>query len=105
LHAGDEYSAGLIARDVKTLSHLSGLDHVVIEAAEHAAEHAEVVQAMLGDDEVTIHNVAATITHAYNRPAPPRTITVWFADGDEVRHAHTALRREGTRGAVTYFVG
>ncbi len=103
LYASEEYSAGLIARDVKTLSHLLEVDHVVVDADHDASAYAEAVAALLTDDEVTLHNAVATITGAYNRPAPPRPITVWSAHDDEVRHASTVLHRAETRGAVTYF--
>ncbi|HEY5303595.1 MAG TPA: hypothetical protein VIJ86_06015 [Acidimicrobiales bacterium] len=103
LHASEDYSAGLIARDVKTLSHLLEIDHVVVDAEHDASAYADVVAALLTDEEVTMHNAVATITSAYNRPAPPRPITVWSAHEDEVRHASIVLRRAETRGAVTYF--
>jgi hypothetical protein len=104
LRASEDYSAGLIARDVKTLCTLLEVDHVVIDAAHDAAAHAEVVAALLSDEEVTLHNAVATITAAYNRPAPARAVSVWSVEGDEIRHGDTALRRGETRGAVTFFV-
>lgn len=105
LRASDEYPAALIARDVKTLATLTELDHVVVEAAAHAAAHAEVVEALLSDGEVTLHNAAATITAAYNRPAPPRPVYVWSVenDGDVLVHGRDVLIRGETRGALTSF--
>jgi hypothetical protein len=103
LHASEHYSAGLIARDVKTLSHLLEIDHVVVDASRDPAQHAEVVAALLSDERVTLHNAVATITDAYNRPAPPRPVTVWSAQGDVLRHGSMVLHARATRGAVTFF--
>jgi len=103
LRADQGYGAGLIARDVKTLSTLVELDHVVIDAATDAPAHAEVVRALLSDDEVTIHNAAARITRAHNRPAPPRPVTVWYVDADSLRDGERVLRRVERRGDVTFF--
>jgi hypothetical protein len=104
LSASEDYSAGLIARDVKTLCTLLEIDHVVIEAAHDAPAYAEVVTALLSDEEVTLHNAVATITAAYNRPAPAQVVSVWSVEGDELRHGDTTLRRGETRAAVTFFV-
>jgi hypothetical protein len=103
LDASDNYSAGLIARDVKTLSTLLEIDHVVIDAARHAGAHAEVVAALLSDGPVTLHNEVANITAAYNRPAPPRPILVWSVEGDTLRHGDRTLTRVDERGAITFF--
>lgn len=107
LRVGDAYSAQLCARDVKTLSHLVALRHVVIEAARHAAAHAEIVRALLTNDEVNFDNELATIRAAYNRPAPPGPITVWCAEDGlltselSTLRATRSLAREGA--ALTYF--
>jgi len=103
LEASAHYSAGLIARDVKTLARLLEIDHVVIDAVAHADQHADVVAALLSDEPVTLHNDVANITNAYNRPAPPRPITVWSVEGDDLRHGEMTLRRSDVRGAVTFF--
>lgn len=103
LEASDAYSAALIARDVKTLAALVALEHVVIDAAAHAAAHAEVVVALLSDDEVNLRNEVAHLTHAYNRPAPAHAPTVWYVQGDTLVHAARVVRRGVTRGAVTFF--
>ena len=103
LRASEDYPAGLIARDVKTLARLLEIDHVVIDAAEHADAHAQVVAALLSEGPVTLHNAVASITGAYNRPAPPRPITVWSVEGDVLRHAQRTLRRVDARGPVTSF--
>lgn len=103
LRASEDYPAALIARDVKTLAALMEIDHVVIEAANDASAHAEVVTALLGDDEVTLHNAVATITGAYNRPAPPRPVCVWSVEGDTLVHAQRTLHRGNVRGVITFF--
>jgi hypothetical protein len=79
------------------------IDHVVIEAANEARAHADVVTAMLSDDEVTLANSVANITAAYNRPAPPRPVCVWSVEGDTLVHGLRVLRRSEVRGAVTFF--
>ncbi len=103
LIAGADYPASLIARDVKTLAALMEIDHVVIEASDHARAHAEIVAALLSGDEVTLHNAVAEISAAYNRPAPARAIRVWSVEGDTLVHDGRVLRRSGVRGAITYF--
>ena len=103
LRASEDYSAAVIARDVKTLAALMEIDHVVIEAASDAPAHAEIVTALLSDDEVTLHNAVAKITRAYNRPAPPRPVCVWSVVDDTLVHASRVLRRTEVRGAITYF--
>lgn len=103
LRASEDYSAALIARDVKTLAVLMEIDHVVIEAANEARAHADVVSALLSDDEVTLHNAVAHITAAYNRPAPPRPVCVWSVEGDTLVHGPRVLRRSEVRGAITFF--
>ena len=107
LRADEGYGAGLIARDVKTLSTLLELDHVVIEAFEDAAAYADVVRVLLTDDEVTIHNAVARITRAHNRPAPSRPVTVWSVGAEgagELRDgAARVLRRGERRDDVTFF--
>jgi hypothetical protein len=87
LRVSEGYRAALAARDVATLAWLVDLELVVVEG-ERAAEQAEVVAALLSDEEVTFANAVATLRGAYNRPAPPRTIQVWSYDG-------TSLAREG----------
>jgi hypothetical protein len=107
LRVGPGYSAQLCARDVKTLSHLVALRHVVIEAARHAAAHAEIVRALLTNDEVNFQNELASIRAAYNRPAPPAPITVWSHEEGTLTSelASLAATRSLTRdgAALTYF--
>ena len=103
LRAHEGYGAGMIARDVKTLSTLLQVDHVVIDAATHARAHAEVVAALLSDDEVTLHNDVARITRAFNRPAPARPVHVWHVDDGVVSDDVRVLRRTSVRANVTYF--
>jgi hypothetical protein len=82
LRVGVDYSAQLAARDVKTLAALILLRDVVVEAPSLARAHAEVVRAMLTNDEVNLTNDVARIEGAYNRPAPRAPVTVWsFEDG------------------------
>ena len=89
LEVGEEYSAALCARDIATLSWLVELSEVVITGND-AASQAEVVRAMLSDEEITFSNKVANIVNAYNRPAPPKPIRVWSFEngalhcGDEV---------------------
>jgi hypothetical protein len=85
------YSAALCARDVATLSWLIDLEHVVVAATEKSTSHADVVEALLTNDEVNFTNDVAVIAHAYNRPAPPKPITVWSFDGVSVRRGVTEL--------------
>jgi hypothetical protein len=85
------YTAALCARDVATLSWLMDLEHVVIAASEKSRSHAEVVEALLTNDEVNFTNDVAGIAHAYNRPAPPKPITVWSFDGASVHRGKTEL--------------
>ncbi len=92
LEVSPAYPAALAARDVKTLGWLVRLDHVVVSAAERPRSHADVVSALLTDDEVTFENDVATLRHAYNRPAPPNRIVVWSWDGDALVHDDTVLR-------------
>ncbi len=89
-----DYSAQLAARDIATLSWLVALGPVVIEHASNAdAEaHAQVVRALLTNDEVNITNDAATIRGAYNRPAPPALLEVWSTHGGELRLGESVLR-------------
>jgi hypothetical protein len=102
-----DYSAQLCARDVKTLSHLVALRHVVIHAESRSFAHAEIVRALLTNDEVNFDNELATIRGAYNRPAPPAPLTVWSADGGAITSELETLNieRSVTREAaeLTYF--
>jgi hypothetical protein len=85
LDVDDDYPAQMAARDVATLSWLVDLDAVVVAGATLAVERAEVVRALLDDGPVYLANAAATLVGAYNRPAPPRPVTVWSFDGLELR--------------------
>ena len=91
LEVAREYPAQLAARDVATLSWLIELDHVVVSAEQSAESHADVVRALLTNDEVNFSNDVATIVGAYNRPAPPRPLAVWSLDGTTLRHESEAL--------------
>ncbi len=87
----DDYLAQLGARDVATLSWLVALGPVVVERGPDAAAHADVVRALLSNDEVNIVNDAASIRGAYNRPAPPNHLDVWSFDGAALRLGATTL--------------
>lgn len=94
LHLSPEYPAQLAARDVATLSWLVALDHVVVGAAVHADQYAQVVRALLSDDEVNFSNEVATLAKAYNRPAPPRDLVVWSHDGPSLVNGDVTLAPE-----------
>jgi hypothetical protein len=102
------YPAQLAARDVATLSAIVPLRHVVVQASSHSGEHADVLRALLTNDEVNFTNDVARIAGAYNRPAPPAPVTVWSFDqhrlvnGDDVL-AKVRLEESGA-GELTYFV-
>lgn len=107
LRVTDGYRAQIVARDVRTLSVLTTLRHVVIEAADRAHEHADVVRALLSGEEVNLSNSVATLTHAFSRPAPPRPLTVWSYQNSELTSPEGTLR-EMSRDApvnaeLTYF--
>ena len=104
LRASAGYSAALIARDVKTLSTLRPIEHVVIDAESNAAAHAEVVDALLSDREVTLDNAVAHLSRAYNRPAPPQPICVWSVQGEGLVHGSHSLHRQSA-GEVTIYDG
>ena len=91
LEISEDYSAQLCARDVATLSWLVRLDSVVVSYPHEATEHADVVRALLTDDEVNFSNRVATVVGAYNRPAPPYPLAVWSWDGTHLRGEHEAL--------------
>jgi hypothetical protein len=107
LRVSEGYRAQIAARDVRTLSVLTNVRHVVIEAADRADEHAEIVRVLLSGEEANFSNAVATLTHAYSRPAPPRTLTVWSYDNSELASPEGTLRevpREtGADAALTHF--
>ncbi|MBW4079500.1 MAG: hypothetical protein HIU84_13545 [Acidobacteria bacterium] len=80
LEVSPGYPAQMCARDIKTLSWLIDLENVVVSAPMDARAHAEVVRALLTNDEVNFSNDVATIVGAYNRPAPTRTVRIWSSD-------------------------
>ena len=104
LAVDEDYPAPLVARDVATVSWLTDLEHVVIEG-ENAAAAAAAVAALLTNDEVNFANEAATLRGAYNRPAPPRPITLWHAAGESLVCDATRLtlraRRSSPAGELT----
>jgi hypothetical protein len=107
LRVTDGYSAQIVARDVRTLSVLMDLRHVIIEAADRASEHADIVRVLLSGKEVDFANSVATLTHVFSRPAPPRPLTVWSYRNGELASPEGTLR-EVPRSApadksLTYF--
>lgn len=107
LRVSEGYPAQIATRDVRTLSVLMDLCHVVIEAPEPAVEHAEIVRALLSGDEVNLSNSVATLTHVVSRPVPPRPITVWaYDDGELVSPGatlHAGVTRHQGASELTYF--
>jgi hypothetical protein len=107
LVVGEDYPTQLAARDVKTLAALVPLRRVVIQAASLVDEHAEVLAALLTNDEVNFANEVATLRGAYNRPAPPRSIDLWrYREGQLVMGDQTlGVSRSETLewGELTYF--
>jgi hypothetical protein len=91
LELSDDYSAQMAARDVATLSWLVALDTVVVSGPS-AEAMAQVLEALLTNDEVNFTNGVATLVGAYNRPAPPAPIAIWSWDGSVLRRGDEALR-------------
>jgi hypothetical protein len=99
LEVSQGYHASLAARDVATLAWLIELELVVIASQSHAASHADVVAALLTNDEVNFSNDVAEIAHAYNRPAPPSAVAVWSCDDTTLRSGDVTLRETSTTSA------
>lgn len=93
LEVSPGYPPQMCARDVKTLSWLIDLENVVVSASTNAHAHAQVVRALLTNDEVNFTNDVATLTGAYNRPAPPRALRVWSSDGELLQSEGWRLTR------------
>jgi hypothetical protein len=91
LEVSSSFPAAMAARDVATLAWLVHVEHVVIDAGTLAEAHADVVRALLTEDEVNLENEAGTLRHAFNRPSPPRPISVWSFDGTALRCGETRL--------------
>jgi hypothetical protein len=91
LEVSENYSPQLAARDVATLSWIVPLDTVVVSGDSPEAS-AQVLEALLTNDEVNFTNAVATLSGAYNRPAPPNPIAVWSFDGSQLRHGDRVLR-------------
>jgi hypothetical protein len=107
LEVGPGYSAQIAARDVRTLSTLTDLRHVVIAAPDRAGGHADVVRVLLTGEEVNFSNEVATLRHAFSRPSPPKPITVWSYEGEHLTCGNVTLRvvqHDVTQGVeLTYF--
>jgi hypothetical protein len=91
LELSDNYSPQMAARDVATLSWIVTLDTVVVSGPS-ADAGAQVLEALLTNDEVNFTNGVATLVGAYNRPAPPAPIDVWSWDGSVLRCGDEVLR-------------
>jgi hypothetical protein len=91
LHVSSDYSPAVASRDVATLSWLIDLEHVVVSAEHDAPSHADVLEAMLTNDEVNFANGVAVIVKAFNRPAPPKPIAVWSYDGRTLNRGKITL--------------
>ena len=106
LELSDNYSAQMAARDVATLSWLVALDTVVVSGPSAEAS-AQVLEALLTNDEVNFTNGVATLVGAYNRPAPPTPVAVWSFDGTHLRRGDEVLREasseSGGVGDVTTY--
>jgi hypothetical protein len=106
LEVGSGYAASLAARDVASLSWLVPLEHVVVHGHD-ARSQAQILEALLTNEQVTIANDVASIRDAYNRPAPPRRVRVWHVDGQSLFAGDEELRALGTRntpaGAATTY--
>jgi hypothetical protein len=98
LELSQGYSAQMAARDVATLSWLVPLDTAVVSSPSPESS-ARVFEALLTDDEVNFANEVATLTGAYNRPAPPVPITVWSFDGEQLRRGDEVLRETSTESS------
>jgi len=107
LSVTNAYPAQLVARDVKTLSAIVPLRHVVVQSSERSKDHADVVRALLTNDEVNFTNDVATISGAFNRPAPPQPVTVWSHEDGRLVNGDTVLTKhsdeESDAGELTYF--
>ena len=98
LEVGKDYPGALCARDVATLSWLVDLREVVI-SGDDADAQAEVVRAMLSDEEITFSNKVANIVGAYNRPSPPNPIRVWSYENGSL-HCGTDVLFPDASGAT-----
>ncbi|MGC2484965.1 MAG: hypothetical protein WA359_01810 [Acidimicrobiales bacterium] len=107
LNVSDEYPAQIATRDIRTLSVLMDLRHVVIDSPDRVDEHVEIVRALLSGAEVNLSNSVATLTQVVSRPVPPRPITVWGYEDGQLHGPDVTLRAATTRhqGAseLTYF--
>jgi len=83
-----EYLPALCARDLATMAHLGPLSTVVIVGTPEAAD---MIDALLTGDAITMSNAAGKLTSAYNRPPPPRPLTIFVSvDGERVSRVSAA---------------
>jgi len=94
LEVSTKYPPQIAARDLKTLSHLTNLTHVVL-SGEHADEARDVVVAMLAGGPVRATTVWGVLHDATNYPGVAHPLTVWSTDADGVLSADETLRATG----------
>ncbi len=83
LTVDEGYPAGLVARDLRTLSQLHEVTDAVL-AGPKARWVAEAVGALLGGEPVELTNPAVHLRAAISRPVPPRELRLWWTDGEEL---------------------
>jgi hypothetical protein len=80
---GGEVATSLVARDIKTVSWLAELVGAVLWSDDGEIEaHASIVAALTTRDDVTISSPAGQLAGAWNRPLPPRELTLWATSDD-----------------------
>lgn len=77
------YPPQVLARAIKTLTHLRAVNGVIIDGPDAEAA-AAIIRRLLSDDVVTMQNKVATLVGATNHPAPPQPVTVWHVDGEHL---------------------
>jgi hypothetical protein len=109
LRVSPDYPPQIAARDVRTLSVLSDLRHVVIEAPDRVGEYAQVVRVLTGGHEVTFSNSVATLTQVVSRPTPRPPLTVWSYENRRLTSDQGTLLEGKSHHAppaqLTYFEG
>lgn len=105
LDVSGEYPAQLAARDLATLSWIIDVGDVVVAGVD-ATSQLEIVRVLLTNDEVNFANQLVTLRGAYNRPAPPRPLTLWSAEGTVLQSVDHRLveRSSRTTAGATFTV-
>jgi len=97
LDVSEQYPASIGARDVKTLAQLCHVDCVVVASNDQKArQHAQIVEALLSGERVTLGNDVAVLDGAYSRPAPPQPIVVWWREGDQLLNDEQTLNQSNS---------